>query len=76
MLSGFTLGNYLMLVEYAGRLLREGKATISAELTDIFERLGSSAVLWQARLQKLRGGRSLGRFLSISRERLREGAQI
>ena len=75
MLSGFTLGNYLMLVEYTGRLLREGKASISSELTNIFERLGSSAALWQTRLQKLRGGRGLGRFLSSSRERLREVAQ-
>ena len=47
MLCGFTLGNYLMLVEYTGRLLREGKAAVSSELTDIFERLGSSATLWQ-----------------------------
>ena len=75
MLSGFTLGNYLMLVEYTGRLLREGKASISTGLADIFERFGSSAALWQARLQKLSGGRGLGRFLSTSRERLREVAQ-
>ena len=75
MLSGFTLGNYLMLVEYTGRLLREGKASISSELADIFDRLGSSAALWQTRLQKLSGGRGLGRFLSSSRERLREVAQ-
>jgi hypothetical protein len=75
MLSGFTLGNYLMLVEYTGRLLREGKAAISSELADIFERLGSSAALWQARLQRLSVGRSLGRFLATRRERLREVAQ-
>ena len=74
MLSGFTLGNNLMLVEYTGRLLREGKASISGELAGIFERLGSSAALWQARLKKLNGGRGLGRFLSTSRERLREVA--
>ncbi|MDX1929891.1 MAG: hypothetical protein SFV81_25415 [Pirellulaceae bacterium] len=59
---------------YTGRLLREGKASISAEIADLFERLGSSADLGQARLQKLRGGRGLGRFLSSSRERLREVA--
>ena len=75
MLSGFTLGNYLMLVEFTGRLLREGKASISTELAEIFERLGSSASLWQARLQKLSGGRGIGRFLSTSRARLREVAQ-
>jgi hypothetical protein len=32
MLDGFTLGNYLMLVEYTGRMLRDGKATIAAEV--------------------------------------------
>jgi len=75
MLSGLTLGNYLMLVEYTGRLLREGKASISSELADIFQPLSSTAALWQARLEKLRGGRGLGRFLSTSRELLREVAQ-
>jgi len=74
MLEGFTLGNYLMLVEHTGRLLREGKASISTELAGIFERLGSSAEQWQVRLLKLSGGRLLGRFLSASRERLRTAA--
>ncbi len=43
MLSSFTLGNYLMLVEYTERLLCEGKGAISSEVADIFARLGSSA---------------------------------
>ena len=42
MRSGFTLGQYLMLVEYTGRLLRDGKAAISFEVADIFARLGST----------------------------------
>jgi hypothetical protein len=29
MVEGFSLGNYLLLVNYTGRLFREGKATIS-----------------------------------------------
>jgi hypothetical protein len=74
MLAGFTLGNYLMLVEHTGRLVREGKASISAELAGIFERLGTSAEVWQERLMKLRGGRLLGRFLSAGRERLKAAA--
>ncbi len=57
MLEGFTLGNYLLLVEHTGRLLRDGKGSISAELADIFDRLGSSAKSWQTRLLKLWGGR-------------------
>ena len=32
MIDGFSLGSYLLLVDYTGRLFREGKATISVEL--------------------------------------------
>jgi hypothetical protein len=72
--QGFSLGNYLLLVDYTGRLFREGKAATSAELTGILERLGTSAESWQARQEKFKSGRRLGRFLSASRERLREVA--
>ncbi|MGO8903141.1 MAG: hypothetical protein ACLQU5_33105 [Isosphaeraceae bacterium] len=56
MIEGFSLGNYLLLVEYTGRLFRAGKAVISGELAGIFERLGSNAETWQARLRKLAAG--------------------
>ena len=59
-------------LDYTGRLFREGKAVISAELIGILERLGSSAEHWQARLRKLARGRLLGRFLAATRSRLRE----
>jgi hypothetical protein len=72
MLEGFCLGSYLILVDYTGRLLREGKAAVSREVAEIFERLGSNAETWQMRLHKLRTGRLLGRFFAASRERLRE----
>jgi len=75
MLEGFSLGNYLLLVDYTGRLFREGKAVISAELGAILKRLGSSAANWQARLRKLAGERLLGRFFAATRSRLREVAQ-
>jgi hypothetical protein len=75
MIEGFSLGNYLLLVEYTGRMFREGKAMISAELAAIFERLGSDAENWQARLQKLTAGRLLGLFFAASRARLREIAE-
>ncbi len=74
MLQGFSLGNYLLLVDYTGRLFREGKTVISAELTGILNRLGTTAEAWQARLEKLKSGRLLGRFFAASRERLREAA--
>ena len=74
-IEGFSLGNYLLLVEYTGRLFRAGKAVISGELAGVFERQGSNAENWQARLQKLVAGRLLGRFFAASRARLREVAE-
>jgi hypothetical protein len=74
MLEGFSLGSYLLLVDYTGRLFREGKATISRELSGVFGRLGSSAESWWARVEKLSKGRLLGRFFAASRDRLREVA--
>ncbi|MGO9914411.1 MAG: hypothetical protein ACLQIB_06800 [Isosphaeraceae bacterium] len=75
MLEGFALGSYLLLVDYTGRLFREGKAAISREVAAVFERIGTTAVTWQARLEKLSKGRLLGRFFAASRQRLREVAQ-
>ncbi len=72
MLDGFSLGNYLLLIDFTGRLFREDKAVVSADLTGIPERLGSTAEHWQTRLEKLKGGRLLGRFFAATRERLRE----
>jgi hypothetical protein len=74
MLEGFSLGNYLLLVEYTGRLFRDGKAVISAEVSGILERIGSTAESWWARIEKLSKGRLLGRFFASSRARLREVA--
>ena len=63
MLEEFSLGNYLLLVEYTGRMFREGKAAISGELAGVFERLGSNAENWQGRLRKLAASRVRGPFL-------------
>jgi hypothetical protein len=74
MLEGFSLGSYLLLVDYTGRLFRRGKAAISAELAAIFDRLGTTRGSWQLRLEKLRTGRLFGRFFAATRDRLREVA--
>jgi hypothetical protein len=74
MLEGFSLGIYLLLADYTRRLFRTGKATISAELAEIFDRLGSSAESWRARLEKLRTRRLFGRFFAAGREKLRAAA--
>jgi REP element-mobilizing transposase RayT len=75
MFEGFSLGSYLLLIDYTGRLFRKGKAAISREVAGIFERVGTTAETWQARLEALRTGRLLGRFLAASRQRLRDVAE-
>ncbi len=75
MVEGLPLGNDLLLVDHTGRLFHEGNTAISAELAGVLARLGTSAEGWQARLEKLKGGRLLGRFCAgqlqaqLSRER-------
>jgi hypothetical protein len=71
MLEGFSLGNYLLLVDYTGRLFRDGNAAISRKVAEVLERLGTTAETWQARLEKLSKSRLLGRFFAASRQRLR-----
>ena len=52
-----------------------GKATLSREVAEILERIGSSVDQWQGRLQQLSQGSLLGRFFATSRERLRAVAE-
>ena len=74
MFEGLSIGNYLLLVDYTGRLFREGKARISAELASILDRIGSSAECWQSRMERLAKDRWFGRFFAASGEKLREMA--
>jgi hypothetical protein len=71
MLEGFPLGSYLLLVEYTGRLFRDGNVTLSAELSGTLEHIGTTTENCRTRLERLRTGRLLGRFFAASRERLR-----
>ena len=75
MLEGFSLGSYVLLLDYSGRLFREGKSLISQQVVELFERIGTTAETWQARLVKLSEGRLLGRFLASTRRRLKEVTQ-
>jgi hypothetical protein len=61
-----------MLVEYAGRMLRNSKASISAEVADVFAKLGCTPETWGVRMSKLAGSRLLRRFLAATRDKLRE----
>ena len=60
------------LVDYTARLFRPGMATISAELTGIFDRLGTNARSWQFKMKKLRASRLLGRDFAASQAKLQE----
>ena len=53
MLETFSLGSYLMLVDYTGRLARGGKARMSSALKDVFSRLETNAEMWQHRLGRM-----------------------
>lgn len=55
MLESFSLGSYLALIDYVSRLRREGKASVSSELKDIFTRLETNVEAW---------GHQLGRMLA------------
>jgi hypothetical protein len=61
-----------LIVAPTGRLFRDGKAAISAELAGILERLGCRSDLWVDRMEKLREGRWLGRFFASSQAKLRD----
>jgi hypothetical protein len=40
MLEDFSLGSYLLLVDFTGRLFRDAEAVISSEMTGILNRQG------------------------------------
>jgi hypothetical protein len=76
MLSGFSLAQYLQLVEWTSRLARAGKAHVSDQVESILERLGTSADTWTATLQSLfQQDRLLGVAFSFSRTKLRSAAR-
>ena len=75
LLDGLTLGHYLQLVDFTGRLLRAGKAAISADVAAIFERLRTSSEAGQARLTTLRAGKLFGRYVAAGRETLQAMAE-
>ena len=75
MITGFPLGSYVRLVDLTARLFRPGKATISAELARIFDRLGTNARSWQVKMKKLSTSRSLGRVFAASQAKLEEIAE-
>jgi len=76
MLAGFSLGSYLLLVDYTSRLCRQGKARVGREVASILDRLGTNAEAWAHRMQRLFArSRLFGSYFSTDRDRLRELAR-
>lgn len=53
MLNTFSLGSYVMLVDYAGRIFRKGKTSMSEGLESIFERLGIDHEAWTMQVKEM-----------------------
>jgi REP element-mobilizing transposase RayT len=74
--EGFSLGSYLLLVDYTSRLCRAGKARVSREVASLLDRMGTSAEVWGHRIRKLfEKSRLLGSYFCTDRARLREVAR-
>ncbi len=73
MLESFSLGSYLLLVDYTARLYREGKARMDSAVKEIFDRLGESEACWSARMNKMLKSRDLrGSFFSSQPESIQK----
>ncbi len=76
MLESFSLGSYLLLVDYTGRLFRQGKARISAAVKEVFDRLGTTNEFWSHRIGQMLRSRDLrGSFFATEPSTLAELSQ-
>ncbi|QDV71281.1 hypothetical protein Poly24_50160 [Rosistilla carotiformis] len=67
MLESFPLGSYLLLLDYTGRMYRDGKANMAAGVEEIFVRLSTTHRQWQRRTDKMLHAKSLrGSFFASS----------
>ena len=72
MLETFSLGSYLLLVDYTGRLHRNGKARMHAAVKDIFARLETTSEVWLHRMEQMLTSRDLrGTYFAANRDRVR-----
>ncbi len=69
MLESFSLGSYLLLVDYTARLYRDGKARLNSAVAGVFERLGTSEEFWSQQIKKMLTSRDLrGNVFAYRRE--------
>jgi len=75
MFSRFSLAQYLQLVDWTSRFVREGQANVSTQVSSILERLGTNTEVWKGTFQQLFSkDRLLGVAFAFSRDRLRAAA--
>lgn len=75
MLEGFTLGNYLMLVEFTHQARRSEYSSSQKRVdSSIFDRLGIDPNSWLDQEKRLTTGNWFGRFLASTRQALRDAA--
>ena len=73
MLESFSLGSYVLLVDYTARMFRNGKARMNKNVADVFSRLGIGVEFWNDRIKQMLASRSLhGNFFTSDRQKLRD----
>jgi hypothetical protein len=76
LLDGLSLGSYLLLLDDTSRLVRPGKANVSAQADELLDRLGTTREAWEKTLTLMfNRPHPKGVTFSFSREQLREAAQ-
>ncbi len=76
MLEHLSLGTYLQVVDYTSRLVRTGKARVAKPVIELFDRLGTTAELWEHHIQRMfSGGKMTGVTYSFHREKLKKAAE-
>lgn len=74
MFDGLSLIQYMILVDEAGRIPREGKASISEKAAAILDRLGIKHEKWAKQQQMLAKAKVRGHYFSENREILKQVA--
>jgi hypothetical protein len=76
MLASFSLGSYLLLVDYTGRLYRNGKARMNLAVREVFDRLDSSQEYWGDLVRRMLQSRDLrGSFFASTADSIRQVAE-
>jgi hypothetical protein len=76
LMEGFSLGNYLLLLDETSRLLRPGKARIDPQAASLLERLGTTPKTWQQTIECLFSRKiPIGVAFAFDRQKLRDAAK-